>query len=166
MAVTIDGAGPLAGATTLNGLTIPTTGFGKVLQVVTAVYSTTTSTTSTSFVTTGLSGSITPSSATNKILVITIGAAAQNGTSSEVFFTIFRGTVAGTNLGSATVGFMALYNSSSDISAGVSMATLDSPNTTSSVTYTLGMKVDSATSTGYANRANSPTILILMEIAA
>ena len=34
MAVSIDGAGPLAGATTLNGLTIPTTGFGKVLQIV------------------------------------------------------------------------------------------------------------------------------------
>ena len=74
MAVTIDGAGPLAGATTLNGLTIPTTGFGKVLQVVRATDTTNRSTTSTSFVdVTGMSVTITPQKITSIVLVIATG---------------------------------------------------------------------------------------------
>jgi hypothetical protein len=167
MAVTIDGAGPLAGATTLNGLTIPTTGFGKVLQVVTASNSTNLQTTSTSYVSTGLSASITPASTSNKILVITIGAGAQYGTSSEGFYTLFRGTVAGTNLGSASVGLLALYAASAaQVASSVSMSVLDTPSTISSVTYTVGMRVNFATSSVQANRAGSPNILILMEVSA
>jgi hypothetical protein len=74
MAVTIDGAGPLAGATTLNGLTIPTTGFGKVLQVVRATDATDSSTTSTSFVDVpGVSVTITPQKIDSTILILVVG---------------------------------------------------------------------------------------------
>jgi len=70
MAVTIDGAGPLAGATTLNGLTIPTTGFGKVLQVVRATDSTARSSTSSTYVDSNLNVTITPQKSTSAIILI------------------------------------------------------------------------------------------------
>ena len=46
------------------------TGVGKVLQVVNATYSTDTSTTSTSYVDTGLTATITPLFSTSKVLVL------------------------------------------------------------------------------------------------
>jgi hypothetical protein len=56
-----------SGATLTNSGTA--TGFGKVLQVVTATYSTQATTSSTTFADSGLTASITPSSASNKVLV-------------------------------------------------------------------------------------------------
>jgi hypothetical protein len=65
MAVTIDGVGEI------NGVVLPTTSFGKVLQVVRATDTTNRSTTSTSFVDiTGMSVTITPQKSTSVILVI------------------------------------------------------------------------------------------------
>ncbi len=144
MAVTIDGAGPIAGLTsiasptTLNGLTIPTTGFGKILQVVQGSTSTSVSTTSTSYVTTGLSAAITPSSASSKVLIIsntTTYASVQ-----VLYFSVCRGTVEGTNLSSA--GSMAKFNSNAGLLIAPGSTTyLDIPGTTSSLTYTVGFKV-------------------------
>ena len=61
---------------TLSAITgLPAGVGGKVLQVVTNTHSTSTSTTSSSYVSTNLDASITPSSSSNKILVLV----AQNG---------------------------------------------------------------------------------------
>ena len=79
MAVTINGTGPITGLTTIdspttiNGLTIPTTSFGKVLQIVLATDATYRSTTSTSFVDAGLSVTIIPQKSTSKLLLIYSG---------------------------------------------------------------------------------------------
>ena len=70
MALTIDGAGPLAGATTLNGLTIPSTGFGKVLQVVRTTDSTNRSTTSATAVDANISVTITPQKIDSALILI------------------------------------------------------------------------------------------------
>ncbi len=107
--------------------------FGKVLQVITATDSTQRSTSSTSFVTASntLSVSITPSSASNKIFIIctvTFGASNQ-GQSAKA--TIFRDA---TNLG-ATNGIVNSFSDSGSIREQGSMSILDSPNTTSSITY-------------------------------
>jgi len=141
-------------------------GGGKVLQVVQATTSSVVTTTSTSYVTTGLSASITPSSASNKVLAFYV---VNFGTTISDYFlrhTLFRGTVSGTNLASDGLGNM--QASAANLRFNQSAQYLDSPNTTSATTYTVGFKVESTqtgtVSTGGAGTSTS--VLILMEIAA
>lgn len=137
---------------------------GTVLQVVQATYSTQVSSTSASWVTTGLTASITPSSSSNKILAIATVPARNNSGSNGVEFTIFRGTTSGTNLGSSSEGF-GNFAATGDLYSPITMQYLDSPSTTSSQTYTVAIYVRSGT-TGYAQNGNGPSVLTLMEIAA
>jgi hypothetical protein len=137
---------------------------GSVLQVVNATYAVQVSSTSTSFVTTGLTATITPKFATSKIYVICNTSAANGSNTNASGFTVFRGTVSGTNLGDATAGIIQIYNGTSQVRAGVSISLLDSPATTSSTTYTLAMNTG-AGSTAYAQQDNRPASMTLMEIA-
>jgi len=107
-------------------------GFGKVLQVVNATYGSQETTTSTSFVATSLTASITPSSTSSKILVLLHVNVRQNGLD-HVIATIYRDT---TNLGDATWG-MGQDHSHSNSQTNFGFNWLDSPSTTSSTTYTL-----------------------------
>ena len=140
----------------------PTT--SKIAQVLQATTATEVTTTSTSYVTTGLSLAITPTLNTSKILILTTmpvqtTVVAQNGN-----FTIFRGTVAGTNLATA-VGFGVAYN---DDTLNMSFAAnfLDSPATTSATTYTVGMKTSNASNTVKAQVGSSTSTLTLIEVLA
>ena len=133
---------------------------GTVLQVVNATYATETSTTSATFVTTNLTASITPTSATSKILVLTTGsgvAAANGGT----IFTIYRNS---TNL--SAQGFCIIGNPSSTTGTTGTFAInyLDSPATTSATSYTLYFESQAGTSKVHWN--NQPSSITLMEIAA
>ena len=120
---------------------------GKVLQVVTATDATERSTTSTSFVTGSntLSLSITPSSASNHILIQVSATGYYNTSAQWGAFTLFKD---GSNL--ITQGFSKLYNGNSDIGGAVQMAYKDTPGDTSSHTYDVRMKV-SSTGTIYLN---------------
>ena len=134
---------------------------GKILQVVHAYSVSNTTSTSTSYVTTNIVGTITPSSANSEILVI---ASSQFSvlTGGIGYMTIFRGTVAGTNLG-PTNGF-ALIGTASQAPQSLQTAVyLDSPNTTSAQAYTIGFKTNGTTVT--VNNANYGTIT-LMEVSA
>jgi hypothetical protein len=109
---------------------------GKVLQVVTATDDTNRTTTSTSFVTGSntLSLSITPSSASNKIFVIASSTVVNGSGDGYVFSTIYRDS---TNLGNVTYG-MGVVNSVSGVTAiraPLCMTILDSPSSTSALTY-------------------------------
>jgi len=135
---------------------------GKVLQVVYAYSVSNTTTTSTSYVTTGIVGTITPSSATSKILVIASSQFSVS-TSNIGYMTIFRGTVAGTNLG-PTNGFALITTASSSTPQSLQTAVwLDSPSTTSAQAYTIGFKTNGGSVT--VNNANYGTIT-LIEVAA
>ena len=135
--------------TTLNNLSIsaitalPSGVGGKVLQVVTATDNTHRSTTSTSFVTASntLSVSITPSSASNKIFVI-VNTNISNGTGeSFVYATIYKDS---TNLGNSTNG-MAIGSGVvgiTHIDHNMCISVLDSPSTTSALTYQLYFRSD------------------------
>ena len=123
--------------TKLNNLSIsavtalPSGVGGKVLQVVTGTDSTERNTTSTSFVTSSntLSISITPSSASNKVFVV-VNTGFFKATGGSGFLTIYRGA---SNLGGAggmTQVQQAFYNSSC-------ISYLDSPSSTSALTYQL-----------------------------
>lgn len=131
---------------------------GKVLQVVTATDSTERSTTSTSYVTGSntLSVSITPSSTSNKILILTSFLGFQ-GTGRGTW-SLYRGA---TNL--TTNGIM--YNdwNSSAVNVYIGYSYLDSPSSTSSLTYQPYMKISSGTV--YMNVNNSVGTITALEIA-
>jgi hypothetical protein len=148
-----------------------TAGFpaGSVLQVVQAVSTTRTVGTSTSYVDiTGLSASITPSSASNKILIMFClsGGTARTGGGGES-----RTDVQLVRTSTGIVAFTG-YNLRADVSSNesnmyalTSGQYLDSPNTTSSVTYKLQIKDETGGRSYDINAQNSSTIT-LMEIAA
>lgn len=119
--------------------TFAAAGGGKVLQVVSATDSTVRSTSSTGWTAASntLSVNITPSSTSNKVLILLSNG---NYTSNRSFvYTVFRGGTGGTNLAAASAsdGFY-----SGEISAGEawSIAFLDSPSTTSSTNYQMFVK--------------------------
>jgi len=150
-----------------NVATIQPAGFsypGAVIQVVQAIYATQVTTTSTSYVTTGLSASITPKFATSRIL-ITVSNVGRAASSGDCNWTVFRGTVAGTNLASS--GYF-IYGTATAGSTTVvmpfSINYLDSPATTSATTYTLGFK-SSGVSVN-SQHADSTATITLMEVAA
>lgn len=144
-----------------TGTLLTTASAGTVLQVVNATYGTQVSTTSTSFVTTGFSASITPSSASSKILVFFTANGYQTATY-YLTYTVYRGA---TNLGGSSWGFGSLYGNTGDRFGQVSGSYLDSPATTSSTTYTVYYKVTGGT--GYINlNTGELSTMTLMEIAA
>ena len=158
----------VAGSTTLtlptgSGTVITDTApkAGNVLQVVQAQIATTQSTTSTSNVASGLQASITPSSTSSKILIMLNGGNAWNDTNlRNVLVTLYRD-------GSAVeTGPHALIENTSgtnSFKSSWSASYLDSPSTTSSITYEPYYKV--VAGTGYFNQATVRVMLTLMEIA-
>jgi hypothetical protein len=129
------------------------------LQVVSATDSTERTTTSTSFVTsTALSLSITPSSASNKIFLVSSFTGYNNTAEANTFFTLFRNS---TNLG-ATNGFCSYRGSSDNNEIGIPMSHLDSPSSTSAITYAVYLRV--TTGTGIVNKGSTTGTLTAFEI--
>lgn len=137
---------------------------GTVLQVVSQEYATEVSSTSQSWVTTGLNATITPKSSSSKILIISqVNCSVSSGTN-NLFLTVFRGTVSGTNLGSTAQGFGLLYSAGGRVDATFPISYLDSPSTISAQTYTIAMYAASGI-TATAQKFGSKSSLVLMEIA-
>ena len=140
---------------------------GTVLQVVSANYTTQVTTSSSSYSSTGLTATITPTSATSKILVFTSPScviSGSQGVNSSGFWAIFRN-------GSQVSGDYLLRTYAYGASGGVytnvpaAMNYADSPASTSALAYTLYFKV--GVSTGiYINGDSSSSSITLMEIAA
>jgi hypothetical protein len=134
-------------------------GFQAAVQ---ATSTTSTATTSSTFQSTGTTTSITPTSASHRVRISISGAAScpSNATVSQI--SIFRGS---TNLGAAT-GFTFVYPSSAAtaLSAPVAISFIDSPATTSSVTYTVKIASADNSSTVTWNGNGCTTVIILEEI--
>ena len=136
---------------------------GSVLQVVQSSYSTAFSTSSTSFVDTGLTATITPKFSNSKILVLISqqGFAIPSGSGTQDYVTnIVRGS---TNIMQTKSQITA-----SQSTFGNFMQFLDSPTTTSATTYKTQVYVAIATSTVYfqwASTSPSVSTITLMEIA-
>jgi hypothetical protein len=149
--------------TGLSKASLPT---GSVLQVVQGTFSSTATTTTSTYVDTGLSASITPTSATSKVLAfVTMASVAKYGSNTGVTFRLLRGAT-------SIIGFdsdAAYTNSTAYNSSGTSATNyLDSPATTSSTTYKVQFKSDQNSATvaiGDGGTASTST-LTLMEIAA
>jgi hypothetical protein len=138
-------------------------GGGKVLQVVQATFGTTTSSSSTSYADTGLTANITPSNASNKVLVMY----------NVMCFKSSGDSLNGPNL--------RLLRGATDINTQIniyrtdtalnfqslqSFAILDNPATTSATTYKLQFANRSATASVEVFTSNTTGTLILMEIGA
>ncbi len=136
---------------------------GKVLQVVQASFeSSATSTTSTSFVATGLDVSITPSSTSSKILVRYDLSNYAITSNTNTTATLYRDS---TNLGDATDGISWGYTSGHHgYPLGASF--LDSPSSTSSLTYQVYIKTNSGTLwIGGGDGRSTHNFITAMEIA-
>jgi hypothetical protein len=150
----------------VNGTMLTNKTAGTVLQVVQSTYSTQASTTSSSFATTGLTASITPSSSSNKILVVAT-TTVFGTTLTDVLTTIYRGdTSTGTNLAGGTSAMSTKYNTQPAEPSMVTNVFLDSPSTTSSQLYTFAIRSSVAGQASYAQTANTMGTITLMEIAA
>ena len=137
-------------AASSSTLTIPNSGFGRILQSKTTSKKDDFSTTSTSAVVIpGLTQAITPSHASNKILVtVTIGGF---GTSSGDYFGYFKiakessvisGALADAD-GSREVCTSAQRNTANHVASTVSMQYEDTAGGTSSITYAAYVEVES-----------------------
>jgi hypothetical protein len=111
---------------------------GQVIQVLSATDQTDRVTTSQSFVTASntLAVTITPSSSSNKIFVITSGVVNSEGNSNGTA-TIFRDA---TNIGNGSAGMILTRGGDLGIISALCMSKLDSPNTTSAITYQVYIK--------------------------
>jgi len=134
-------------------------GFGKVLQIVEGDYTTQVSTTSTSYVTAGLSQSITPSSSSNKILVVaSVLAHCVSGGGAK--YALYKDDT-------TLIGNDRYFSSSSGSQTGVMhLMCLHSPSTTSSVTYGAYVSAVPGGGTAYAQYSGYGSRIMLMEIAA
>ena len=139
-------------------------GKGKVLQTISATSVSQTSTTSTSFVATNLKATITPSSSSNKIIILVTGDLYNDTSEKHTSMTVYRGGVSsGTNLGDNSYGFADTFAvGGGNISPGAAVRE-DSPSTTSATLYEVAVKVSAGT--GYFGVNNAMTSIVLMEIA-
>ena len=169
MAITINGSGTIGGVTSL-----PTTGLqladsnmpaGSVLQVVQATTDTATYAVNTSFFDTTLQGSITPSSSSNKILItVTLSGTGISGKSSagdRVHYRLLRDS-------SDLHYWEKLYGYTDSVltfSGSVSTVKLDSPSTTSTITYKVQMHGNGSEAV-MAQWNSGVSTMTLMEIAA
>jgi hypothetical protein len=140
LAVGANGTVLTADSTAATGIKWATTGAsGKVLQVVQATTATSVNITTTTFTDTGLSGTITPTSSTSKVLVMTMQGykAASGGAGCNAGISLVRGATDILVMGSNGVALGA--NATGSTSVGVrgiaSLHYLDSPATTSATTY-------------------------------
>jgi hypothetical protein len=148
-------------------------GGGKILQVVQATYSTETVIASTTYTDTGLSASITPSSATSKVLVLVQQFNSRyrqsNGMGSGI--NLVRGsTTIYSSATKTTAGYIAIPGGQNEVNlmTMTPLNYLDTPSTTSSTTYKtqIAALVTSNSATATAQLDSNTSTMILMEVGA
>ena len=151
-----------------NGVTFPNStvqaSSGVVLQVVQGTLASTTSTTSTSYVTSGLTASITPKFATSKVLVMVNGGKTY-ASNDKIIGNMYRN---GTTLGASASWVSIEVNFVGGVASNHSFCYLDSPATVSSTTYTAYFKSSGGSAVYFSDTpTNTGQVTItLMEIAA
>jgi hypothetical protein len=140
---------------------------GKVLQVVTNTHATRFTTSSTSYVAaTGYTVAITPSATSSKVFLCISSHIDTQDSTRAAYATIYR-TVSG---GSATdiigdaEGIGVAYSGGARIYTPITLSALDSPNTTSEVTYQVYVKSNVSSNISF-NDAEGEAQLTAFEIA-
>ena len=166
-AMTIDASQntTLAGtlATSSRGITKASMPAGSVLQVVNATFSNQINTSSATYIDTGLTASITPTSSTSKIMCfVDMVGVGKDTNNAYVGFKLLRGATV-----IVTFELQAGWtNSSASIDIGsCSTNYLDSPATTSATTYKVQYSNVTAVGNAYAQISGPTSTITLMEIA-
>lgn len=138
---------------------------GTVLQVVNATYSTEVASSSTTYADTGLSATITPTAASSKIFVVinhaTCGKSAASA-NNRLMMRLLRDTTQLSIFGNGL-----FYTGTAIINRGsVGYSYIDSPATTSAVTYKTQFANGDAVAEVYVQVNNTVATITLMEIAA
>jgi hypothetical protein len=115
-------------------------GGGKVLQVVTGVDNGENETTSTSFAATNLSVAITPSATSSKVFVIASGVLDNKSSGRYMYATLYRDS---TNLAVGNEGMIHHYGDGTRLISSGNMSILDSPSSTSEITYKVYIRTTS-----------------------
>ncbi len=161
MALSFAGNGTITGLSvgglpdgTVDGDTLASGTGGKVLQVVEATQTALVQTTSMSWVDlTGMSVTLTPSSSSSKVLIFAnVNSSATNG-ANWVAFKLVRGSTSfrlGDSASSRFLCHIAAIQTQNDDMVSSSMSALDSPSTSSSVTYKVQWQLRNSSS-GSAN---------------
>ncbi len=134
-------------------------GGGKILQVIEDIADGEFETSSSSFVATNLSVNITPSATTSKVLIMS-AVSSDNKDTRYVHATLHRDS---TELSAGNEGMQMSYTQDGRrLYAGLPLLKLDSPNTTSQVTYSVQVRTNSGTiRIGQNNMRNS---IVVMEV--
>lgn len=144
-------------------------GGGKVLQVVSATTSTTTTIATTTPTDTGITATITPTASTSKILVIVSGHLnfRRSSSSQAVNYKLFRGATE-IQGGAESAGRLEVTGGTYvENSFNVTIHHLDSPATTSATTYKLQANITATSNSGTSNwNGACPSNITLMEIGA
>ena len=155
---------------------VPTGGGGGITQIVSTYSTTAISTTSTSFVDSGISATITPSSASNKILIQSTLNLGSSDTQS-LYFKLYNGsseiTAATNSNASDEAAFLAALNHPSGAQFDIDTIChnfLYSPSTTSATTIKIYWRCDTGTAYinryGYSTAVGGGSALTLMEVSA
>tara|TARA_R100000231_G_scaffold46846_1_gene40279 strand:+ start:310 stop:795 length:486 start_codon:yes stop_codon:yes gene_type:complete len=133
--IKVDSIVPVAGVASGQG--------GGIVQVVTGSTNNRTETTSTSFVDTNLSATITPKNSSSKIKVTVSTTVSGTQNNSFIRLTVFRGGSSGTNIGHSATGIMQMgINNGNDFIGCGTFSVIDSPSTTSATTYLMKFRKD------------------------
>ena len=165
MPTIIDGTAGITFPVTAGSASAVQASSGRVLQVVSATYSTEVVKTNGTLVDTGLTATITPSNASNKILVLLnqngLGKSADN-TANDIIIRLYRGA---TLIASPTQ--YATFTATAIEAFGFvsTLSYLDSPATTSATTYKTQFANYDGGGAVYVQRSGAISTITLMEIA-
>ena len=148
----------IVGATDSSAVHIP----GSIIQAQDFQRVGSNSITTTSFSSTGITKTITPKFATSKILaIVNLGSIYNSSTSGQPRFTLYRGnTNLGGTQGNTSDNFGQTFNSAGAVSIQCTFTHLDSPATTSAITYTVYVRTNTGTAIiGHDSARNGITLL-------
>lgn len=138
---------------------------GKLLQVVQGTRSGNSYTTSGTFVTTQLYATITPSSTSSRIIVIATSSNLYNQTGG-LQVALYRGT-SGNGSGSSLATLGTSGNISAGYAIGATLNWIDSPASTSALTYTImNLSVNASSLVGFIGELAGTASILLLEIGA
>jgi hypothetical protein len=146
----------------ISGANLTNVSAGKLLQVVTEKFSTDTEISTTSY-SNVFSKSITPTLNTSKVLVVVSGGrwALYGSPSYEAFYSVRRAST------EIMHGLQVIRQVNGNIASGtISVSYLDSPSSSSSISYSLDAKTDNSARAVAVCNAISPITMTLMEIGA
>ena len=152
----------------ISGASLTGISGGKVLQAVHTTSTANVSTASTSFVTMNFNVQITPSASNSKILVLFQSAQGYQNTSSQNFYSYYTLYRDSTNIGNGNSGIQGVYYHTvtyNDIFSHANFQKLDSPSTTSQITYTPYIRINN-TSCTLDTKLEGEHNLTALEIAA